>query len=66
MTLWMPCRDVGCKYCKRGLGRVCKLLILRGPKTALGIVNRSSGQAFIQGMEKIVDGEDEGTRHASL
>jgi RNA polymerase sigma-70 factor, ECF subfamily len=36
---------------------VRKLLILPGPKPALGVVNRRSGQAFIQGMEKIVDGE---------
>jgi RNA polymerase sigma-70 factor (ECF subfamily) len=61
MTLWIPCRDVGCKYCKRGLGRVRKLLILRGPEEppepARGVVNRHSGQAFIQGMAKIVDGE---------
>jgi RNA polymerase sigma-70 factor (ECF subfamily) len=49
----MPCRDVGCKYCKGGTGDVRKSLILRGPKP----VNRHSGQAFIQGMEKIVDGE---------
>jgi RNA polymerase sigma-70 factor (ECF subfamily) len=33
------------------------LLILRGPRPAAGVVNRYSGQAFIQGMEKIVDGE---------
>ena len=34
-----------------------KLLILRGPNPAFGVVNRHSGQAFIQGMDKIVDGE---------
>jgi hypothetical protein len=24
MILWMPCRDLGCKYCKGGLGHVRK------------------------------------------